>query len=754
MIITKENRTLEISGFDAAPNSFTIEQNSRAFEILSSNIYSDKITAVIREYSCNAYDAHIAAGKGDVPFEIHLPNSFEPWFSVEDFGTGLSHEAVLKLYTTYFSSTKNHSNELIGGLGLGSKSAFAYTDQFLITSKYNGEKRMYSAFIDEKGTPSITEINLAYSGNDHKSGLKIEFQVAPKDFKEFEGKVQTTLKYFPVKPNVSGIILDPPVEYLFKTDTFGIVEESGSMGSRVYAVQGIVSYPVDLRQVFPEGDSIRFLGLNCRGLVLFVPIGAVGITASREQLNYDVATRKYLQELLLSIPRTILGEISDPLEGMETMWEAKRYVWGWRDDTLQISGNEGSAIFHCNLLKDLTFGTKKTPLEIDTAIKFSIDKEPISMVEVSCKKKRRNWIPTSSSDPKDYTYQTRNTDTVWLYNLRSDQNPVMFLVERVEFDSVCFAKQYYLDHPELSDSTELLFIWPNKHLQVILDAFGNPPEELFLKVSDFEESEGYFRKDKVIRVTTEVRMARPITIDSERIIVKGMTKTEISKFVGQIAQGGVYIPFGDLRCNLRDTGFIHPTQNAITFGILKLEDVLVVSDAAKLLLGDNWYTPREFILKTLGELDHSKIEKLQTLNVLYTLKTNEMYADARRAFRYLSKLPPQENPIENSTYFQLLKDCDTLITEATDLIPKNPILSYRLEDLETLYRYLRVTRYETFTTLTDDTTPFLKRVELLREAYPLIVPTVRIDKVLTEEFYNYLNLCDLGNNYKHKQGEK
>ena len=67
-------------------SSFTIRNSPAAFEILSAGIYTDGIAAVIRELSCNAFDAHVEAGKADEPFEIHLPNKLEPWLSIKDNG--------------------------------------------------------------------------------------------------------------------------------------------------------------------------------------------------------------------------------------------------------------------------------------------------------------------------------------------------------------------------------------------------------------------------------------------------------------------------------------------------------------------------------------------------------------------------------------------------------------------------------------------------------------------------------------------
>jgi HSP90 family molecular chaperone len=110
-------------------SGFTIAQTSKMFKILSDSLYSDKVMAVIRELSTNAYDSHISAGNKN-PFKVVLPNSANPNFIVRDYGTGLSQTDMENLYTTYGASNKNDSNDFVGCLGLGSKSPFAYSKSF------------------------------------------------------------------------------------------------------------------------------------------------------------------------------------------------------------------------------------------------------------------------------------------------------------------------------------------------------------------------------------------------------------------------------------------------------------------------------------------------------------------------------------------------------------------------------------------------------------------------------------------------
>jgi HSP90 family molecular chaperone len=182
MQITTEKRNFETFGTEKLQTTaFKVKQSREMFKLLSSNIYSDKVSAVIRELSANAWDAHRMAGKQDVPFEVHMPNSFEPFFYVKDFGTGLSKENIIHLYTTYGESTKTKDNETTGCFGIGSKSPFAYTDQFTITSRFNGVKYVYNCFVNDDGIPTVAPV--AESETTEENGLEVNFAVDTNDFR-------------------------------------------------------------------------------------------------------------------------------------------------------------------------------------------------------------------------------------------------------------------------------------------------------------------------------------------------------------------------------------------------------------------------------------------------------------------------------------------------------------------------------------------------------------------------------------------
>ena len=117
MKLLDSNTSIEQIGSITEHNTIKMKSSRKAFQILS-DLYSDKALAIVRELGCNASDSMVMAGKKDQPFHIHLPNALEPWLTIEDYGTGITHENIYSIYATYFESTKTNSNEQIGCLGL------------------------------------------------------------------------------------------------------------------------------------------------------------------------------------------------------------------------------------------------------------------------------------------------------------------------------------------------------------------------------------------------------------------------------------------------------------------------------------------------------------------------------------------------------------------------------------------------------------------------------------------------------------
>ena len=181
MIIAEKNPPVIKSGI-GTESHFNIKDENVAhiFSILRNQLYSDKIGAIIREYITNAIDAHVEANV-DRPISVTLPSIFSHEFVVRDYGKGLSPEDMVKIFASYGASTKRESNSFTGMLGIGSKSAFSYTNSFTIISRYEGTETIYTAYIDESNIGTIATI---YSKPTNESGLSIHISTQNNDFEQ------------------------------------------------------------------------------------------------------------------------------------------------------------------------------------------------------------------------------------------------------------------------------------------------------------------------------------------------------------------------------------------------------------------------------------------------------------------------------------------------------------------------------------------------------------------------------------------
>lgn len=316
------NNTIERIGNVSNEAQFRMKTSQKAFQILS-DLYSDKPLAIVRELGCNAMDSMVVAGKGDQPFHIHLPNSLEPWLTIEDFGTGISHEDIYNIYTVYFASTKTNTNSQIGCLGLGSKSPFCYSDNFSVTSTHNGVRRIYNAYFNEEGTPAIALMSTENSSE--SSGVKIQIPVKNTDFNEFAVAVHKAFRFFDVKPTVSGGKVEWNTESpLFQADDWAFYEKMADRyHGESFAIMGGVTYPINTYQVRDDGDN-EYHQMLRNGLVLKFAMGELDFTPARDDLSYTPMTIKAIHEKLAKVKAELPVKVTEIIDKKDTLLEAIR----------------------------------------------------------------------------------------------------------------------------------------------------------------------------------------------------------------------------------------------------------------------------------------------------------------------------------------------------------------------------------------------------------------------------------------------
>lgn len=319
MIIDTKKNTLESNV--ASTGTFKIATTAKAFEILSSGLYSDKIKAIIRELSTNAEDSHVGV-KQSKPFDVHLPTFAEPWFAIRDYGSGISPKNIKSIYTTYFDSDKTDSNDFNGCLGLGSKSPFAYTDQFTVTSFYKNKKIIYTCYSDEKGLPNIAE--LSQEDTSEHNGLEVKFTVDNKDCNSFAEKAVEVYKWFENKPKLNKN-LNLNINFLKKSGSWAIKDNNYSNYSSL--IMGNVEYPLTTdaftTKVKNQFTSQELEIINSNSIVLWCNIGDVDFAASREKLQFTEKTISSIKEQVSKVRDELISNIQKEIETAKNLWDAR-----------------------------------------------------------------------------------------------------------------------------------------------------------------------------------------------------------------------------------------------------------------------------------------------------------------------------------------------------------------------------------------------------------------------------------------------
>jgi hypothetical protein len=311
---------------------FRIRNSAKAFSILSSGLYANKVRAIIRELSCNAVDSHAAAGCKNTPFDVHLPNTLEPHFSIRDYGVGLSHDQVTQIYTTYFESTKTNSNAFIGALGLGSKSPFSYTDNFTVTAIQNGRKGIYTAFINESGVPSIAL--MMSEETDEPAGVEVKFSVNDRyDFDKFRQEARVVYKHFALRPVVLGNADFQFVDAEYESRDIVPGVHSFKDRSVSAAIMGNIAYPIEV----PAADSSippELKQLLVCGLEMHFDIGELDFQASREGLSYIPSTVAAIRAKLEQVNAALTVVIAKEADAIENLWDRAVFLYKKKEHRL------------------------------------------------------------------------------------------------------------------------------------------------------------------------------------------------------------------------------------------------------------------------------------------------------------------------------------------------------------------------------------------------------------------------------------
>lgn len=257
-------------------------------EILSKKLYSRPIYTIIQEYLSNGYDANVKNGAAEQPIIMSLrKNIRDQWYvAFTDFGVGMSETEIFETFAQYGASTKQGSEDEIGMMGLGSKSAFSYTSQFFVKTVKDG---VLTEYLVKKIGVGEQEIYLTVPPTitDLPNGTIVSLFIETHDVNSFVEAAKDRAAFFP------NIIFDfdenlPKIQSkIYTQNTF----KYSPLGDRneVFVLLGKIPYRINWGEV---GFNYR---IHLPFAIQLSLTDGVFPTPNREDLVYDEHTKEIIR---------------------------------------------------------------------------------------------------------------------------------------------------------------------------------------------------------------------------------------------------------------------------------------------------------------------------------------------------------------------------------------------------------------------------------------------------------------------------
>lgn len=307
------------------------DEADKMFSILLEN-YKNARSAFIRELTSNAWDAHKEANI-DKPVQITISKDDSGDFvEVKDFGYGMSKEFIKKTFSQLLKSTKNNTNQFIGGWGIGSKSPLAYQDQFTLTTIHEGLKNEYLIYKEGTGLPKILPIRTDEPTDEH-SGTTVKVNLKNESHREGYYLTITEAEHFVtlcVKELsfFDNVWINSKVRtYTAEDYNYGKIVEGESFvyrsnlqySSEMHIVLGKVCYPIDWKE----------LGLDCISIPIGIKfdIGDLMVNMTRETIKYSDEAKELIKERIEKAKKELISLYNSknvPINGLFEFIKAKK----------------------------------------------------------------------------------------------------------------------------------------------------------------------------------------------------------------------------------------------------------------------------------------------------------------------------------------------------------------------------------------------------------------------------------------------
>lgn len=322
-----------ISSGDLAVSKMDVDAESADIltYYLRDKIYSDKILAPVREYICNATDAH---GEFDIDKEVEVSMSMENgvlMWKCRDYGIGMDDDDIRNVFGKYGKSSKRDSEKQIGGFGVGALSGFSYTDTFYVISHHNGVKTSYVCTLGSGNFGvSVGEIYEVGQEPTDEQGIEISFEVEEKDRYSFNSATVRLVSGFTPDTKLKYTYSGPGSEVLGVPDVITPLTPKNTVKVGDYVINNYENfiYATGYGQyfmirmggvVYPYTYGRRFKAARpTYPIVVDVPIGKLTIPISRESIEDLPQNQKVfseIEDLLEGVGKDEVAHLSTPKFG-------------------------------------------------------------------------------------------------------------------------------------------------------------------------------------------------------------------------------------------------------------------------------------------------------------------------------------------------------------------------------------------------------------------------------------------------------
>jgi hypothetical protein len=352
-----ERKYDEVDGNVAEDEEFDIEidatKTNKMFGLLLES-YKNPRAALIREYTSNAWDSQHEAGKDDIPVVVTIAEDEAGWYiSIKDEGIGMSHEFFSKFFSKLLYSTKEDSNDAIGGFGIGSKTALAYTSSFHVETIKDSELNYYIIYKESSTKPRISRLLTEKTDSPNGVTVKVYLKNEYNEKDKFAEEVTKELCYF---NNVilrfsarESLAMSYNNSKLIESDTFKLKTDN-QYSDEMHLVLGKVAYPIDWKEL-----GLKSFEYSVPVAIPF-EIGELQVNMTRETIIYTDEAKLLIGERVQRAKKDLIDRFNKANKPIENIFEYLAAVkdgngMGWSDTILKLPNTYNNISLYC--FKDL-----------------------------------------------------------------------------------------------------------------------------------------------------------------------------------------------------------------------------------------------------------------------------------------------------------------------------------------------------------------------------------------------------------------